>query len=208
MSTKQILIGFLPWVAFSTIATRVGPGAVGMAALLALALAAVFVARSVARGEMPKLLELTAVVTFGAMGVWALVDPASDAFLADYGRGLAALILSAVIIASLAFRPFTEQYARASVPREYWDSPRFHMVNRRISAAWGGTVAVMGLGHLISGVLAANAAEHLGYLTARPGDLILNWLIPGALIVLTVRYTRRVVDEADRPDRAPAPAGR
>jgi hypothetical protein len=68
-------------------------------------------------------------------------------------------------------------------------------VNRRISAAWGGTVAVMAVGHLIAGALAAYAAESTGYLVARPGDLILNWIIPGLLVVATVRYTRRVVGE-------------
>lgn len=192
MSAKSILIGFLPWIAFSMISTRVGPGAVGMAALIALVVAAVLVARSVARGQSPKLLELTGMVTFAAMGVWALVDPASDAFLAFYGRGVAALVLAAVIVATLASRPFTEQYARESVPQEYWDSPRFHEVNRKISAAWAGTVAVMGVGHLIAGALAQNAAEYGGYLASRPGDLILNWLIPGLLVLLTVRYTRRV----------------
>lgn len=192
MSTKSILIGFLPWIAFSLIATRVGPGAVGMAALVALVVAAVLVGRSVVQGRSPKLLELTGLGVFAVMGVWALVDPASDAFLAFYGRGVAALVLAVVIVATLAVRPFTEQYARESVPQEYWDSPRFHEVNRRISAAWAGTVAVMGVGHLIAGALAQNAAEYGGYLASRPGDLILNWLIPGLLVLLTVRYTRRV----------------
>lgn len=201
MSTKQILLGFLPWIVFSAVSTRVGPGAVGMAALLALALAAYFVVRSVARGRSVKLLELTAVVTFALMGAWALIDPASDEFLAFYGRGVAALILAAVIGVSLASRPFTEQYAHESVAQQYWDSPQFRAINRRISAAWAGAVAVMGIGHLVSGALAANAAEYTGYLAARPGDLVLNWLVPGALVLLTVRYTRRVVG-----DTAPATA--
>jgi hypothetical protein len=143
MDTKKILVGFLPWIAFSLIATRVGAGAVGLAALLALVIAAVLVGRSLSRGESVKLLEATAVGTFALMGIWAIVDPTSDAFLADYGRGLAALILAAVIALTLAVRPFTEQYARESVPQEYWDSPQFHAINRRISAAWAGTAAVM-----------------------------------------------------------------
>jgi hypothetical protein len=195
MNTKQILLGFLPWIAFSAISTRVGPGAVGMAALLGLVLAAVLTARSVTRGESVKLIELTGVATFAVMGVWALVDPASDAFLAFYGRGVAAMILSVAIALSLAGTPFTEQYARESTPREYWNSPRFHEVNRRISAAWAGAVAVMAIGHMVAGTLAVNAAEYTGYLVSRPGDLMLNWLLPGTLILLTVRYSRRVVAE-------------
>lgn len=203
MSVKQILLGFLPWIAFSAISTRVGPGAVGMAALLALVLAAVFVARSVGRGQSPKLLEVTAVATFAVMSAWALIDPASDEVLALYGRGGAALVLAVVLAVSLAIRPFTEQYARETVAREYWDSPRFHSVNRRISAAWAGTVAVMAVGHLVAGALTANGAEHTGYLVSRPADLILNWLVPGLLIVATVRYTNRVVGEhrTENPER-------
>jgi len=198
MSVKQILLGFLPWVAFSMISTRVGPGAVGMAALLALVLAAVFVARSIMRGESPKLLEVTAVITFAAIGAWALLDPASDDFLAFYGRGAVALILAAVIAGSLVIRPFTEQYAREAVPQQYWDSPQFHAVNRKISAAWAGAVGVMGIGHLIAGVLAAQAADNGGgHPTARPGDLIFNWVIPGLLVYATVKYSQRVVGGAD-----------
>ena len=81
------------------------------------------------------------------------------------------------------------------MPQQYWDSPQFHSVNRRISAAWAGVVAVMGVGHLIAGSLAASAAELTGPAT-RPGDLLLNWIVPGLLILLTVRYTHHVVEES------------
>lgn len=74
MNAKQILLGFLPWIAFSAISTRVGPGAVGAAALVALVRAAILVARTIARGQSVKLIEATAVATFAAMGVWALVS--------------------------------------------------------------------------------------------------------------------------------------
>jgi hypothetical protein len=197
MSTKQILLGFLPWIAFSAISTRVGPGAAGAAALVAFVVAAALVARSYIRGESPKLLELTALVTFAGIGLWALLDPAAADVLAFYGRGGATLLLAVVIAVSLLGRPFTEQYARESVPQEYWDSPRFHAINRRISAAWAGTVAVMGVGHLLAGWLAAATGTVAG-----PADLVLNWLVPGLLIVLTVNYTHRVTAEADAPQAA------
>jgi len=46
-------------------------------------------------------------------------------------------------------------------------------------------------------VLAGEVGVQIGDTTsvARPADLVLNWLIPGALILLTVRYSRRVVGE-------------
>ena len=115
MSVKQILLGFLPWIAFSAISTRVGPGAVGMAALLALVLAAVFVARSVARGQIPKLLEVTAVATFAVMSAWALIASYSVSDRVRSERrcatptasvaGAAASVASAARAASAADRP-------------------------------------------------------------------------------------------------------
>jgi hypothetical protein len=198
MSTKQILLGFLPWIAFSVVATRVGPGAVGTAALLAFAVAAGLLVHSMVRGRSPKLLEVAGAVTFALAGIWATVSPASDVVLASYGRGGAALILAALIFLTLPVRPFTEQYARESVPEQYWHSPQFHAINRRISAAWGAAVAVMGVGHLIAGALTAQAVEYSGYLPSRPVDLLLNWIVPGLLVLAAARYTTRVTTEAGR----------
>jgi len=119
---------------------------------------------------------------------------ASDGFLDFYGRGVVTLVLAAVIAASLAWRPFTEQYARGSVVKEYWDSPKFHAVNRRITAAWAGTVAVMGVGHLVSGALTVNAGAYPAVVI--PANVLLNWVIPGALVYLTVRYGQSVAQSA------------
>ena len=60
---------------------------------------------------------------FLVLGGISFLYPAADAFLAGYGRALAAAILAAVIFLLLPVMPFTEQYARESVPREYWHSP-------------------------------------------------------------------------------------
>jgi len=119
---------------------------------------------------------------------------ASDGFLDFYGRGVVTLVLAAVIAASLAWRPFTEQYARGSVAKEYWDSPKFHAVNRRITAAWAGTVAVMGVGHRVSGALTVNAGAYPAVVI--PANVLLNWVIPGALVYLTVRYGQSVAQSA------------
>lgn len=96
-----------------------------------------------------------------------------------------------MIAVSLAWRPFTEQYARESVAKEYWDSPRFHAVNRRITAMWALAVTVMGIGHLVSGAL-------IGYPAGLviPADMVLNWVIPFGVIWLTVRYTMRTAHAA------------
>jgi hypothetical protein len=100
MSVLKIVLGFLPWVAFSLISGWAGPDGVAIAALVSLILAAVFVARSIIRHESVKLVEASAVVTFAAIGAWALIDPASGGFLDFYGRGVVTLVLAAVIAAA------------------------------------------------------------------------------------------------------------
>jgi hypothetical protein len=201
MSLQKVFIGFIPWAAFSVVATRAGVGAVGLAALLACVVAAGLLARSVSRGESAKLIEVTGVVVFAALVVASLVDPGANGFLAVYGRGLAAAILAVVIFVTLPVLPFTTQYARESVPREYWHTPRFRTINRRISAAWGGIIAAMALGHLAGAVLGAGRTETGVGLLHRPLDLVFNWIIPALLIWTGVRYTARVSGAAESGDQ-------
>ena len=203
MSMQKALVGFIPWLVFTAMATRGGVGAVGAAAVLAFLVALGLVIRSTVRGESVKLLEVLAVVVFGGYALVALLNPSADAFLADYGRALAALLLAAVIFVVLPVLPFTEQYARESVPREYWHTPEFRSVNRRISAVWGGVVAVMAVSHAVAGTVAV--PDPGVRLLHRPVDLVFNWIVPGLLIWLAVGHTRRIAAAAAAPaDARPA----
>jgi hypothetical protein len=203
MSPRNVFIGFLPWVVFTLVSTRGGPGAVGVACLLAFLVALGLVIRSLTRGQSAKVLEVTGAVVFVVLGAVSALSPAWDAVLGSYGRALAAFVLAAVIFLLLPVMPFTEQYARESVPREYWHTREFRSVNRRISAAWGGVVAVMGVSHVVAGTFEVPDAS--AGLLHRPVDLVFNWIIPGLLIWFALRYTQRVSAQAgDQP--APAPA--
>ncbi len=52
--------------------------------------------------------------------------------------------LMAIVLVSLAIgRPFSLQYARERVAKEFWSSPLFMTANRRITWAWGGAFAVL-----------------------------------------------------------------
>lgn len=203
MSIQKVFVGFVPWVVFTLVASRLGPGAVGVACVLAFLVALGLIARSVVRGESPKLLEVTGAVVFLTLSVVAGVDSGADAFLAGYGRALAALVLAVVIFALLPVLPFTEQYARESVPRAYWHTPEFRSINRRISAAWGAVVAVMALSHAVAGSVEV-PEPGVGPLH-RPVDLLFNWIVPGLLVWVAFRYTQRVSGSADSTDRASSP---
>lgn len=131
----KTLVGFVPWLVFSLVATREGPGAVTTAAWLAFLVAAAFLVVAALRHTSLKILEVAGAVVFAVFGVVGTVYPAADAFLSEYGRSLATLLLAATIFLLLPVVPFTEQYARETVPEQYWHSPLFRSVNRRISAA-------------------------------------------------------------------------
>lgn len=195
MSMKQVLVGFVPWIVFTLVSTRVGPGAVGVACALAFLVAAGLIVRSVSRGKSPKVLEVVGAAVFLLLGIASIAYPDIDGLLAGYGRAIAAAVLAAVIFVTLPVMPFTEQYAREAVPREYWHTAEFRSINRRISAAWGGVVAVMAVSHALAG--AFEAPDPGGRLLHRPVDLLFNWIVPGVLVWAAARYTQKVSGAGD-----------
>ena len=198
---EQVLVGFVPWIVFSLVATRLGPGAVGAACVLAFVVAVGLIARSLRHGGSAKLLEVTGAVVFLVLGIVAVAVPGTDGPLAAYGRAIAAAVLAAVILVTLPVMPFTEQYARETVPREYWHTPQFRSINRRISAAWGGVIAVMAVSHALAGTF--EVPDPGVRLLHRPVDLVCNWIVPGLLVWAAARYTQRL---GAGPDEAPATA--
>ncbi|MFC5139902.1 hypothetical protein ACFPK1_16805 [Actinomycetospora rhizophila] len=199
MSSLKTLSGFVPWIVFTLTASRLGAGAVGVACLLALVVAVGLIAREMIKGESPKLLEVSAAVVFLALGIVAFAVPGVDAFLAGYGRALAAAALAAIIFATLPVMPFTEQYARESVPREFWHTERFRSINRRISAVWGAVIVGMAVSHAVAGTFDAPGAG-AGF---RPTDLVFNWVVPGLLIWAAIAFTERAQRAAKTDHAAP-----
>lgn len=193
MNSNKMFLSLIPWVVFSVIINRRGSDVAAIAALAAAALSLFFLVRESQKGGV-KIIDVTGVATFGALAFIGFSGGQSVTnWIADYGRGTAALVLAAIMLASSITVPFTEQYARELVPREYWTSPVFRSVNRRISALWGGVAAVMGAGHLLVGRLDPASNPVTG---ARPVDLILNWALPIALILFAVNRSKQVSDAA------------
>ena len=131
---KGIFIALIPWIVFTVLASH---ATLKIGSLAALATAIVIAGRSVRAGR-PKLLEVGAVVTFiGFVVVAFLADASTAHWVARYARGIAALILSLISFASLLFTPFTEEYAREQVPEQYWGSPKFKEINRKLTTDVG-----------------------------------------------------------------------
>ena len=106
--------------------------------------------------------------------------------------------LALIAFGSLAAVPFTEQYARDRVPREYWGRPVFKKVNRVLSLAWAAAIVIIGLASIAVALLHERAGSNSD---ADLLDLILNWVVTVAILVFMVRFT------AIYPDRVRKAAG-
>jgi hypothetical protein len=177
-----IYLAFVPWILFSLIAQHDTLKAAAVVALLAAALIA---APAALRGRV-RILELGAVIAFVGFTVVAFaVDPSTTHWVARYARAIAALLLALIAFSSLLFVPFTEQYARESVPREFWSTPRFKEINRRLTVLWGSVFLVMTVSHIVAGAI-----------DTRRGNTIFNWVIPVVLIIWAVKRTGELSDAA------------
>ncbi|MFF1659452.1 hypothetical protein [Streptomyces sp. NPDC058255] len=176
--TGNLFFAFAPWIIFDVVAS---PSTWEYAALAALLASIVLSLGDMRRGSF-KILEVTGIVFFAVLSLLALALDRHDLiWLETYAQTLANGVIALVSLASLAFVPFTTQYARESTPREYWDSPTFRHINFVLTAVWAavfGATAVLGL-----------IAVH----TKGMSDW-LNWIIPVALLVLAVRFTERYPD--------------
>jgi hypothetical protein len=182
-----IYLAFTPWVVFTLVAQH---STLKLAAVGALLASVVIAARSVRAGGA-KVLELGAVLAFVGFTVVAFHgDAATAAFVDRYARAIAAGLLALIAFGSLLVVPFTEQYARERVPRQFWSSPQFTQINRQLTTMWGLVFAVMVPAHVIAGALDTHRA-----------NLIFSWAIPIVLVIWAAKRTARVSDRAhnDRP---------
>lgn len=193
MNGKMMILGLAPWALFAILTERMGADAVGVAALLACLSSlglALYDRRKSASGI--KIIDAAGIILFGIIAVLGFLgNDGLDQSLADFGRGGATFVLAAVMAFSVVTVPFTEQYARDSVDPQYWGSPQFRAKNKTISAMWAGVVFAMALCHVIAGSL-ASATEMTNN---HPGNLLLNWVIPIALIVWAIKRTGRIAGD-------------
>ena len=186
MNPLSLILGFLPLIAFAVLSGRVADNGAAWAATVAGAIAVVLLA--VRRTWPPKMVDSFQALVFGVIAVIGFVGGNDvDAWLFDWANGLTTTTLGVLILAFVPVRPFTEQYARESVPEEYWGKPAFRRVNRNLSLLWGVAIVVMGLSSLAVAWLRsrADSASDANLL-----DLVLNWVVPIAVIVGMVRFTR------------------
>ena len=135
----NILLGLAPFIVFFVLMRLVSPLA-GLAA--AFAVSFLLGVHQWWRGEQVKVLEVGGLLLFGVLVLYTLIatphwSVATVRLAVDSG-------LFAIVLVSLAIgMPFTLQYARERVPKEYWTSPLFYTTNQRITGVWAAAFAVM-----------------------------------------------------------------
>jgi hypothetical protein len=135
----SILLGLTPFIVFFVLMRLVHPLA-GLSAAFVVSLLMGFLQWR--RGESTKVLEVGSLALFGALTLYTLIvapqwTVATVRLAVDGGLFLIAAV--SLVIG----QPFTLQYARESVPREFWNSPVFSSTNVRITAVWTAAFAIM-----------------------------------------------------------------
>lgn len=111
--TGNLLFAFAPWIIFYVVASL---STWEYAALAALVAAVVLNLPDLRRGSF-KALEVAGILFFGVIAVPALLLDRKDMlWLETYAQVLSSSVIAVVALGSMAFVPFTEQYARESTP--------------------------------------------------------------------------------------------
>jgi hypothetical protein len=135
----NILLSLSPFIAFFVLMRVVHPLAGLVGAFAVSLLLGVLQWR---RGESVKVLEIGSLALFGALVFYTLVA-APEWTVATVRLAVDAGLFAIALVSLLVGQPFTLQYARESLPKEFWSSPLFLSTNRQITAAWTAAFAVM-----------------------------------------------------------------
>lgn len=136
----SLLLAFAPFIVFAVIDRLVGSteGLIAGAAVSA----GILLRDWLTPNRSPKVLEIGTFILFGGLALYSvLAHPAWSVFgvrlCVDGG-------LMLIVLITIAIRqPFTLQYARETVAKEFWDSPDFLRTNTIITGAWAVAFLIM-----------------------------------------------------------------
>ncbi|NVN51916.1 hypothetical protein [Mycolicibacterium hippocampi] len=141
---RSPVIGFIPWIVYWVVAD--GPSTWMFGAICAV-LAALIMGVSAGFGGL-RLLDIVTVVFFTGVTVAGMVIGAADRDWMDtHATTLSSGVLAIMALGSLAFEPFTAQYAPESAPRHEWEQTAFRRTNQVLTLMWAlvfALIAVLG----------------------------------------------------------------
>lgn len=163
-----VLLAFAPFLTFVVVERLIGvqPG------LIAAAVVAVIVLLRDLSRKTVKVLDVGTALLFAGLALYTHFASPDWSVIAVRLRVDLGLFLI-VLVSILLRRPFTLQYAREQVPREFWNSPEFVRTNYVITGVWAAAFAVM--------VLAEAAILYLPGMPKSLGVLVTVLAIVGAM---------------------------
>jgi predicted anti-sigma-YlaC factor YlaD len=201
MKPFNLVLSFLPLVAFSVLARLLPHSDIGVAGLIGAAFAIVAML-AVRPAWPPKILTTCQFVIFAVVAIIGFTRSAgTDRWLATWAAAGVGLVMGLVILILIPAVPFTEQFARLSTPQAYWTSPTFKQINRVLSTGWG--IALLGVGASRLVAVAIN-----GHTTRRLPELIFGLAIPAVMLMYMLKFSRTYPDRVTHESAAQAPAAR
>ena len=183
---RSPFVGFVPWIIYWVVAD--GPSTWMFGAICAV-VAALILGVSAGRGG-PRLLEVVTIVFFVSVTIAGMIVGAQDRdWMDSYATTLSAGSLAAMALGSLAFVPFTEQYAPQSAPRQEWEKAAFRRTNRVLTLMWALVFSLIA----VLGYVAVMAPETVDWTKA---------VIPIVVIVGAIGMTQIYPDRARDKARA------
>ncbi|MGY4650617.1 hypothetical protein [Mycobacterium sp. URHB0021] len=177
---RSPFVGFAPWIIYWVVAD--GPSTWMFGAICAV-LSALILGVSVGRGG-PRLLEVVTIVFFIAVTIVGMVVGAEDRDWMDaYATTLSSGVLAAMSLISLAFVPFTAQYAPDPARREEWEEAAFRRTNLVLTLMWALVLALIA----VLGFVAVNSPSTVNWTKA---------VIPLVVIVGAVGMTQIYPEKA------------
>jgi hypothetical protein len=141
---RSPFVGFAPWIVYWVVAD--GPSTWMFGAICAV-ISALFLGISAGRGGA-RMLDVVTVVFFVGVTVAGMAVGAEDRDWMDtYATTLSGGVLAVMALGSLAFVPFTQQYAPPSAPRHDWEKAAFRRTNQVLTLMWAlvfALIAVLG----------------------------------------------------------------
>jgi len=141
---RSPFIGFVPWIIYWLVAD--GPSTWMFGAICAV-LSTLIMGVSAGFAGV-RLLDIVTVVFFTGVTIAGLILGAHDRdWMDNYATTLSSGVLAVMALASLAFEPFTAQYAPAGAPRQEWEQAAFRRTNQVLTLMWAlvfALIAVLG----------------------------------------------------------------
>ncbi len=183
---RSPFIAFVPWILYWVVAD--GPSTWMVGAICAV-MSAVLLGVSAGFAGV-RLLDIVTVVFFTGITIAGLVLGAEDRDWMDvHATTLSSGVLALMAVISLAFEPFTAQYAPPEAPRHDWQESAFRRTNQVLTLMWALVFALIA----VLGYVATMSPATVDWTKA----VIPVVVITGA-VAMTRIYPRRARDRADQ----------